>query len=199
MLTIEGCIGAGKSTTARRVAELLGWGAVLEQTSSHPFLDAFYSDTVLYALETELNFVLIHYHQLHPLGQSAQLVSDFSPVKDLVFAEMNLPPRDLATFTQLYDDLVGRIALPKLTIFLDVPLPELMRRIHERGRPYEMGMSEEYIRRLRDHYERRMDRLGEKVHCLEVTPGESRDSVVARVVAIARQELASDLRPGDAG
>src|SRR5215204_1157235 len=98
MIAIEGCIGAGKSTTARRVAEFLGWDAILEQTSTHPFLEAFYSDTDLYALETELAFVLIHYHQIHPLDGSAQYVSDFSPVKDLIFAEMNLPPRDLATF-----------------------------------------------------------------------------------------------------
>src|SRR4051794_32043403 len=104
MISVEGCIGAGKSTTARLVAESLGWGAVLEQTSAHPFLDAFYSDTALYALETELAFVLVHYHQLHPLGRSARFVSDFSPVKDLVFAEMNLPSRDLTTFMQLYDD-----------------------------------------------------------------------------------------------
>jgi deoxyadenosine/deoxycytidine kinase len=77
-------------------------------------------------------------------------------------------------------------------VFLDVPLDELMRRIHERGRPYEMGMPEQYLKRLRDQYELTMDKLGQRVHRLEVTPGESRQSVVARVAEVARQELADE-------
>src|SRR5437868_13596357 len=111
MIAIEGCIGSGKSTTARLVAEALGWNTLLEKTKLHPFLEDFYTDPDKYAIETELNFVLLHYNQLHPLDHSQSVVSDFSPAKDLIFARMNLRGPDLALFEHVYRALMIKVRM----------------------------------------------------------------------------------------
>jgi len=185
-VAIEGCIAAGKSTTARMLADTLGLQALLEQTSVHPFLDSFYADPDRYALETELGFVLLHYHQLHPLGAGIPVIADFSPVKDLVFARMNLSGNDLALFEHLYADLINRIPKPKIAIFLDPPIEELVRRMLERKRPYETNVPVEYLRRLRKHYDSHMDELAEEVRVVKVVPGECRETVAEKVLEIAR-------------
>ena len=118
MIAIEGCIGSGKSTTARLVAEAIGWKTVLERTDVHPFLSDFYTNPSKYAIETELNFVLLHYNQLHPLGQGQYIVTDFSPAKDLIFARMNLQEPDLSLFEHVYEGLIGKISMPDLVVFL---------------------------------------------------------------------------------
>src|ERR1700719_2124486 len=85
VISIEGCIGSGKSTTARLVAERLRYSVLLEETANHPFLADFYSQPAFFALETELAFVLLHYHQFKEVGPGSGLVADFSLGKDLVF------------------------------------------------------------------------------------------------------------------
>src|SRR5438046_474525 len=83
-IAIEGAIGSGKTSTALLVAQRLDCGAVLEQTDTHPFLADFYSDIETFKLETELGFLLLHYHQLHVLRPDQPVVTDFSYGKDLI-------------------------------------------------------------------------------------------------------------------
>lgn len=189
IVAIEGCIASGKSTTAKLIGERLGWSLVLEETNSHPFLQDFYADPGRYALETELAFALLHYHQLHPLDPQAGLVSDFSPGKDLIFARMNLSGDDLELFEHLYVRLFSRLQKPTLTIFLDLPVEELVRRMRERGRTYEMGIPTEYIQRLREFYKLGMNELGEDVRIVEVAPGESREHLADKVLAIIKASV----------
>src|SRR2546428_11478430 len=159
MIAIEGCIGSGKSTTAQLVAEAMGWNTLLEKTDLHPFLEDFYTDPSRYAIETELNFVLLHYNQLHRLDRTQSIVTDFSPAKDLIFARMNLREPDLSLFEHVYKALMTKIRMPELVVFLDVPTEELMQRILRRVRPYEVNMPETYICSLRDHYHFYLDEL----------------------------------------
>lgn len=189
IVAIEGCMAAGKSTTARLIAQSLNWPLVLEETDSHPFLQDFYSDPNRYALETELVFILIHYHQLNPLRQRTDLVSDFSPGKDLIFARMNLSGEDLTKFEDLYTWLLRRIQMPTLAIFLRVPVDELMRRIKERGRPYEMHIPKDYVKRLEEFYEQDMHELGQDVRIIDVSPGESGEEVASKALAVIRSFL----------
>ena len=188
-LAIEGCIGSGKSTTARQIAKKLKWPVLHENATSHPFVDDFYADPDRYAPETELVFALIHYHQLHQVDPRTNFVSDFSPAKDLIFARMNLKGDDLALFEYLYARLVRRVRKPTLSIFLDVNIEELMRRIKKRGRPYEQSIPVSYIRRLRDFYRRNLHVLGETVRIVEVRAGESQKEVREKVWAEAAASL----------
>ncbi len=186
IVAIEGCIASGKSTTARFVAEALRWPVVLEQTNLHPFLADFYADPHRSALETELCFVLLHYHQLHPLDPRNAVVTDFSPAKDLIFARMNLSGDDLVLFEHVYTNLAREVQTPRLSIFLDLPIDELMRRIKKRGRPYEMGVSPAYVNRLREFYCAGLDQLGEDVRIVKLACGEDPHAVASKVLAIVR-------------
>lgn len=182
-VAIEGCIASGKSSTAALLAERLGYAQVKEQTTQHPFIAQFYADIEKFAFETELAFVLIHYHQLHQLRE-ASIVTDFSPAKDVIFAEMNLEGEELSMFMSLYDMLATRVPQPDVTIFLDVPIEECRQRSIARGRPFEAGIKMEYLERLRDQYLQRLDLLGKEVRVLEVHPKESQEEVATAVNSI---------------
>jgi deoxyguanosine kinase len=185
-IAIEGCIASGKSSTAGLLAESLGYAQVKEQTAQHPFIAQFYADPERFAFETELAFALIHYHQLHQL-QGADLVADFSPTKDIVFAEMNLSGRELEMFMSLYQMLSERTPQPDIAIFLDLPVEECRRRCIARGRSFEAGIKIEYLHRLRARYLDSVERLGTEVKVLEVHPKESQDDVAASVMSLVEQ------------
>lgn len=179
-IAIEGCIASGKSSTAGLLAERLGFAQVKEQTSQHPFIAQFYADVERFAFETELAFALIHYHQLHQL-RDADIVADFSPAKDIVFAEMNLAGEELQMFMSLYEMLSRRVPQPDVTIFLDLPVEECRRRCIARGRPFEAGIKIEYLERLREFYLQYLSQLGREVRVLEIHPKESQDEVATSV------------------
>ena len=191
-LAIEGCIGSGKSTTARLTSTKLKWPLLHEEATSHPFIDDFYADPHRYAPETELVFALIHYHQLHQLDQRTNFVSDFSPGKDVIFARMNLKGHDLSLFEYLYSRLIKRVSKPSLVVFLDADPDELIRRIRKRGRPYEQSMPLSYLRRLRKFYKDNLHELGEKVRVVEVKKGESQTEVFRKVWAVITASLRLD-------
>ena len=184
-LAIEGCIASGKSTTARIVAEHLNLPFLLEETERHPFLEKFYEDPSRYAIETELAFVLGHYHQLCGVSEQS-IITDFTPAKDLVFARMNLKGRDLELFETVYDALTSRVRLPDLTIFLDLPVEELSKRVASRGRPYEVGISRSYLANLREVYSTHLHHLGRSVHTITITPEATAGEVAERVIRIVK-------------
>lgn len=179
-VAIDGCIASGKSSTAALIADARGFALVKEQTSQHPFIAQFYADPERFAFETELAFALIHYHQLHQL-KDADIVADFSPAKDVVFAEMNLAGEQLEMFMSLYEMLNGRVPEPDVAIFLDLPVQECRRRCIARGRPFEAGIKIEYLERLRESYLQHLERLGREVRILEVHPKESQEEVASSV------------------
>ncbi len=114
-ITVEGCIASGKTTVAKLLAAKRNSNLILEQFKDNPFLDKFYSNPSKYALETELAFVLIHYHQVfRELKQvkNGEYISDFHISKDLLFAKMNLNKEDLALFRSLYSALTRRLPKP---------------------------------------------------------------------------------------
>lgn len=189
LVAIEGCIGSGKTSTATLVAEQLGWGVVLEHTSRHPFLADFYANIDRYKLETELEFVLLHYHQLHMLGEEGNVVADFSQGKDLIFARMNLEGEDLELFELLYDRLSARLEPPTLTIVLDLPTAALMERVQKRGRSYELNLSVAYMERLREFYNAQQQVLGLNVRLVPVARTDTLEEVAGKAVSLIREDL----------
>jgi deoxyadenosine/deoxycytidine kinase len=190
VIAIEGNIGAGKTTTAQLVATDLGADLVLEQTQAHPFLSAFYDDPGRFALETELGFVLLHYHQLHPVAHNRLVVTDFSAAKDVAFARMNLAGDQLALFNHMYKHLSGRLPKPAVAVLLDLELDESLRRIQLRGRPYELGITKDYLARLRDAYDEIFDGLAMEVRRVQLLSSDSRDVVARKVLDEVRSSRA---------
>jgi len=194
LVSIEGSIGAGKSTTAKHLAQLLAWSVIQEETTKHPFLADFYTDPSRYAIETELGFVLLHYHQVKVLSPDDHRVADFAPSKDLVFARMNLVDQDLALFEHVYSRLWASVPRPRLTVFIDLPIDVLQARIAARGRSYELGITTEYLSSLREHYLANLSELGERVEVLVLTGAESREAVAGQVHALLRETVFGEER-----
>ena len=114
LVSLEGCIGTGKTTLARLIAEHYSGRVFLEETKKHPFIADFYLDPEGYAFQTEMNFILIHYHQLQRAqkqGLFEHLVfSDFVFDKDRLFADLTLKdPEEQRLFTLTYDLLKQRV------------------------------------------------------------------------------------------
>lgn len=157
-LVVEGPIGAGKTTLARRLAARLSADVVLEQPEENPFLPRFYRDMARYALPTQLFFLFQRVRMLEPLAQpdmfARPLVGDFLIDKDPLFARLTLSADELALYQKMYDALRPRTPAPDAVIYLQASAPTLVERVRRRAKPYERTMTEEYLALLADSYAR---------------------------------------------
>ncbi|MFH1884718.1 MAG: deoxynucleoside kinase [Planctomycetota bacterium] len=171
-IAVEGCIGSGKTTVAELLATERHSNLVLERFEDNPFLGKFYSNPSRYALETELAFVLIHYHQVfHELKQIKKggYISDFHISKDLIFARMNLiKAEDLQIFMELYKALVRRLTTPDVVVFLRCSDELALDRVKKRNRNIELKATQQYFIKLNRLYEEYYDKLELPKICVDM-------------------------------
>jgi len=156
-IAIEGVIGVGKTTLARLLQPELNAQLLLEVFQENPFLSDFYADRARYAFQTQIFFLLSRYRQQHQvvarLLERGPVVSDYTFAKDRLFARQNLAGDELETYERLHAALAENVVVPDLIVYLYADPPVLMERIAVRDRPYERGMSQEYIEGLVEAYE----------------------------------------------
>jgi deoxyadenosine/deoxycytidine kinase len=192
--SIEGLPGAGKTTTAARVAERLNLLAVRETTGDHPFLTQVYDDTDRDDLTVELAFLIVHANAYRRLDRAMPTVVDFSPVKDLLFAEDMLASAELEFFRQAYQRLYDGHLPPDVVIYLRVD-PELcLARIRRRyeldpSRLFEQGATLERLQRMHDRYEAGKERLGRDVLVYEVDTHANEDRVADDVASLLHMHV----------
>lgn len=157
-IVVEGPIGVGKTTLARRLADSFGSELLLEGAGENPFLERFYRNPREAALSTQLHFLLERAEQMRALAQSDLFnpvwVADFLMEKDRLFAELNLDADELALYRQVYDHLLIDPPRPDFVIYLQAPVQVLQERIDKRGLEYERGITAAYLQQLADRYTR---------------------------------------------
>ena len=157
-LVVEGPIGAGKTSLARRLAARLTADLVLEQPEENPFLARFYQDMARFALPTQLFFLFQRARMLEPLAQpdmfGRPVIGDFLLDKDPLFARITLSSDELALYQKIYDALRPRAPTPDLVVYLQAQPATLVERVRRRARGYERPVSEEYLALLAESYAR---------------------------------------------
>lgn len=155
-IVIEGPIGVGKTTLARRLAESFGSDLLLEGAEENPFLERFYHDPRSVALQTQLFFLFQRAQQLKTLRQGDMFqpvrVADYIMEKDRLFAELTLDKEEFKLYEQVYAHVTLDAPQPDLVVYLQAPVEVLMRRIIERGRGYEKNMDTDYLQSLSESY-----------------------------------------------
>lgn len=155
-IVIEGPIGVGKTSLARRLSQTFESELLLEGPEDNPFLERFYQDPVNAALPTQLYFLTQRVQQMRDLRQgelfSPVRVSDFLMEKDYLFAQLTLTDDELSLYEQIYEQMVTEIPQPDLVIYLQAPIDVLHKRISGRGRNYERTIESGYLEKLSEAY-----------------------------------------------
>jgi len=155
-VVVEGPIGVGKTTLARKLAQSFGSDLVLEGAEHNPFLEKFYEDPRAAAFPTQLHFLLQRARQLKAIRQddmfSPVRVADYLIEKDRLFAELTLDDDELDLYNQVYASLTIDTPKPDLVVYLQAPVEVLFDRIQQRGIRHEQLIEAAYLQRLSDSY-----------------------------------------------
>jgi len=156
-IVVEGCIGAGKTTLAKMMAEDVNAELVLERFKDNNFLPKFYQDPVHYAFPVEMTFLTDRYQQLKNLLSSRDLftdlvIGDYFIDKSIIFSKNNLPPDEYNLYKNVFDIISSFLPKPDLLLYLYNDAEHLLQNIAQRGRDYEKNISEKYLNDIQDSY-----------------------------------------------
>jgi len=156
-ITIEGNIGAGKTTLAHMLAQHFNAKLILEEFADNPFLPKFYEKPQQYAFPLELFFMAERYKQLKDMLQTQDMfsnlvISDYLFVKSLLFAKINLLEEEYNLYQKLFDIINPQLVQPDLLIFLNAPVTQLQANIKKRNRSYEQQIEDDYLLRVHNMY-----------------------------------------------
>lgn len=157
-IVVEGPIGVGKTSLARRLASHLEAQTFLEQPELNPFLTRFYQDQARYALPTQLFFLFQRMDQLRELAQpdffGRRVVADYLLEKDPIFAQLTLSDDEYELYRQIYERVSPQAPTPDLVIYLQAKPETLIARVRKRGIDMERKISDAYLTLLTERYSR---------------------------------------------
>jgi deoxyadenosine/deoxycytidine kinase len=170
-IEICGNIASGKTTLAKGLATC-GLTPVEEKYLTNPFIHSFYSDPKKYSFETEITFLLQHYHAIKTSSQSKPLVCDYSLTLDKAYADVTLPPPRRKLFFSIAQELESEIGPPSRIIYLKCPEEVLLNRIQKRNRSFESSIDISYLQALSKAIDVRMKGMANMVDVLEINSHE---------------------------
>ncbi len=157
-IVIEGPIGVGKTSLAKKLADSLSADVLLEEVYENPFLERFYRDGQSAALPAQMFFLFARARQIEDLRQADMFanvrVSDYLFSKDQLFAELNLSADELNLYNQVTLSLDIEAPIPDLVIYLQSSVDALLERIARRGILFERAIDRRYLERVTEAYAR---------------------------------------------
>lgn len=156
-ITIEGNIGAGKTTLAHLLSKHFNARLILEEFADNPFLPKFYENPGQFAFPLELFFMAERYKQLKELLQQKDMfqtvtISDYLFTKCLLFAKVNLPDDEFRLYQRLFEIIHQQLVQPDILIYLHAPVSKLQDNIRKRNRVYEQNIPNEYLFNIQEKY-----------------------------------------------
>ena len=155
-IAVEGPICVGKTTLAKRLAELFDYQLLLEDAHENPFLDKFYENRRQNALATQLFFLFQRVQKMDDLKQQDMFkplrIADFLIDKDPIFAQVNLDPDEFELYRKVYSQMTVDAPTPDLVIYLQASVDRLLERIDRRGIASERTISRQYLEELNEVY-----------------------------------------------
>jgi len=156
-ITIEGNIGAGKTTLAHLLSKHFNARLILEEFADNPFLPKFYENPQQFAFPLELFFMAERFKQLKELLQQKDMfqhitISDYLFTKCLLFAKVNLPDDEFRLYQRLFDIIHQQLVQPDLLIYLHAPVSKLQANIKKRNRSYEQKIPDNYLFNIQEKY-----------------------------------------------
>lgn len=155
-IAVEGPIGVGKTTLAKKLATSFNYQTLLEEAQENPFLGRFYRDRGQAALATQLFFLFQRAQKIQDMRQADLFqpvrIADFLIEKDPLFARINLEPDEYALYRKVYQQLTIDAPRPDLVIYLQASTDVLLTRIESRGIAYEQSITRDYLERLNEVY-----------------------------------------------
>lgn len=156
-ITVEGNIGAGKTTLTHLLAKQYNARLILEEFADNPFLPKFYENPAQYAFPLELFFMAERYKQLKDMVHTKDLfqsvtISDYLFTKCLLFAKVNLPEEEFRLYQKLFDIIHQQLSFPDILIYLHAPVQKLQANIKKRNRSYEQSIPDAYLFSIQETY-----------------------------------------------
>lgn len=156
-ITVEGNIGAGKTTLANLLSKHFNARLILEEFADNPFLPKFYENPDQYAFPLELFFMAERYKQLKEMIHTTDLfqsvtISDYLFTKCLLFAKVNLPDEEFRLYQKLFDIIHQQLVFPDILIYLHAPVHKLQSNIRKRNREYEQKIPDDYLFNIQETY-----------------------------------------------
>ena len=159
-IAIAGNIGAGKTSLAELLAKHYKWEAHFEDVIDNPYLDDFYNHMERWSFNLQIYFLNSRFKQLLDIEKSNEdVIQDRTIYEDAFIFAPNLnamglmPQRDYENYLSLFDTMLNLVKPPDLLVYLQSSIPNLVNKIHKRGREYEKTISIEYLSRLNERYE----------------------------------------------
>ena len=157
LISIEGNIGAGKTTLSTMIAEDFNAKLILERFADNPFLPKFYKDQARYAFPLEMSFLADRYQQF--MDDTSQfdlfknfMVSDYDIFKSLIFAKVTLQPEEYNLYRKVFNFMYREVKKPEIYLYLYQNTERLLANIKKRGRDYEQNIDPEYLEKINRGY-----------------------------------------------
>jgi deoxyguanosine kinase len=163
-IAVEGPIGVGKTSLAKRIADHFQYELLKEIVEENPFLGKFYENIEEWSFQLEMFFLTNRYKQLNDirkdyLSQNQPVVADYHIAKNMIFAQRTLAAPEFDKYSKIFSILTEDIALPNMVIYLDASLETLLERIEKRDRKEEQHIQPDYLKQLSADYQTFMDRF----------------------------------------